>query len=182
MKYKWIVESKFAFEISLAYFYLQNHQLMSGIAIIGIITLGIFLLVIEVFLLPGTTVAGVIGTIIMIVGVSLSYANLGIAAGNLSLFISLIISILLFVIGYKTLNSKGVALDKELTGKMNTLDDDFDLVISDTGMAYGDVKPTGKAIFKHKIYNVRTNGEFIPDNAKIEIIGIHRNQITVKQV
>lgn len=155
---------------------------MGAITIISIITFGIFLLVVEVFLLPGTTVAGIAGILIMIAGILLSYGNLGVAAGNLSLLISAIISVVLFIIGYKTLNSKGVALDDELTGKVNTLDDDFDLALDDEGMAYGDIKPTGKAIFKHKIYNVKTNGEFIPDNAAIQIIDIHRNQITVKQI
>ncbi len=155
---------------------------MGAITIISIITFGIFLLVVEVFLLPGTTVAGIVGTIVIIAGILLSYGNLGAAAGNLSLIISLIITVVLFIIGYKTLNSKGVALDDELTGKVNTLEDDFDLALDDQGMAYGDIKPTGKAIFKHKIYNVRTNGEFIPDNATIEIIDIYRNQITVKQI
>ncbi len=154
---------------------------MGAFSIISIITLGIFLLIVEFFLLPGTTIAGILGAITMIVGIFLSYSYLGVVAGHLSLVISLIISIVLFVIGYKTLNSKGVALDEELTGKMNTLEDDFDLVLGNIGMAYGDIKPAGKAIFNHKIYNVRTNGEFIPDNARIEIIEIYRNEIRVKQ-
>lgn len=154
---------------------------MSAITIIGIITLGISLLVIEVFLLPGTTVAGMLGLVVMITGVFLSYSNLGVMAGHISLVISLIISGILSIIAYKTLNSKGVALDDQLTGKMNTLDKDFDLIVGNIGMAYGDIKPTGKAIFNHKIYNVRTNGEFISDNMSIEIIDIYRNQITVKQ-
>lgn len=155
---------------------------MGAFSIISIITLGIFLLIVEFFLLPGTTIAGILGAITMIVGIFLSYSYLGVEAGHLSLVISLLISIVLFVIGYKTLNSKGVALDEELTGKMNTLEDDFDLTLGNTGMAYGDIKPMGKAIFNHKIYNVRTNGEFIPDNASIEIIEIYRNEIKVKQV
>ncbi|MFK7904554.1 MAG: hypothetical protein AB8B69_05495 [Chitinophagales bacterium] len=154
---------------------------MSAITIIGIITLGIFLLVVEVFLLPGTTVAGILGFVVMIAGVVLSYSNLGMAAGHLSLVISLIITVILSIIAYKTLNSKGVALDDKLTGKMNTLDKDFDLIAGNIGMAYGDIKPMGKAIFNHKIYNVRTNGEFISDNMSIEIIDIYRNQITVKK-
>lgn len=155
---------------------------MGAITIIGLITFGIFLLIVEVFLLPGISVAGITGTIIIIVGILLSYSYLGVAAGNLSLVISLIIGIVLAIIGYRTLHTKGVALDEELTGKMNTLDDDFNLALDDEGMAYGDIKPTGKAIFKHKIYNVRTNGEFIADNAPIQIIDIYRNQITVKQI
>ncbi|MGB1243721.1 MAG: hypothetical protein ACPG49_14445 [Chitinophagales bacterium] len=146
---------------------------MGAITIISIITLGIFLLIVEVFLLPGISVAGIVGTITMIAGILLSYSNLGVEAGNLSLVISLIISVVLAIVGYKTLNTKGVALEDELTGKMNTLDDDFDLIVEDEGMAYGDIKPTGKAIFKHKIFNVRTNGEFIADNAAIKIIGIY---------
>lgn len=165
----------------LTIFTIKNHLIMSAITIIGIITLGIFLLVVEVFLLPGTTVAGILGLVVMIAGVALSYSNLGMAAGHLSLVISLVISGVLFIIAYKTLNSKGVALDDQLTGKMNTLDKDFDLIVGNIGMAYGDIKPMGKAIFNHKIYNVRTNGEFISDNMSIKIIDIYRNQITVKQ-
>ncbi|MGB1204557.1 MAG: hypothetical protein ACPG5B_02855 [Chitinophagales bacterium] len=159
---------------------------MSWFFIIAIIVLGLILLIIEFFLLPGTTVAGIIGGIFIVVGNLLSFFYLGGETGSVTLLVSLAISVLMFIIGYKTLGSRGMVLEANLSNskapKINYAANTRPLRVGDKGFAHGDIKPHGRAIINDLTYSVKSMGEFISDNREIIIVEVSERQIVVKQV
>ena len=159
---------------------------MSWFLIVAVIILGLVLLMIEFFLLPGTTVAGILGGIFIVLGNMFSFIYLGADTGVVTLLISLAISILMFIIGYKTLGSKGMVLEENLSDskapKINYAANVRPLRIGDKGFAYGDIKPHGRAIINDLTYSVQSTGDFISHNEEIIIVEVSDRQIVVKQV
>ncbi len=155
-----------------------------SLLIIGMLILGLLLLAVEIFIIPGTTIAGVSGGILLLVGSILSYFEYGIDQGNMILLGSVITSVALFIIGTKTVGGKGMALESNLgASRVKKFDDDkADLRVGDTGVAYGDIRPYGKAIINSKVYDVCSTGGFIDDNCKIRVTEVGKTEIVVEVV
>ena len=50
------------------------------------------------------------------------------------------------------------------------------------GIAFGDIRPLGKAIIEGETYEVRSTGDFINDDSEIIVVKMDRNRILVKKV
>ena len=91
---------------------------MSILAIILLIVLGIFLFIVEFLLVPGVTVAGIGGAILMVVAVYSAYKTHGSAVGNYTLMATLILSIGGFAYALRAKTWKKLALSKNIEGKV----------------------------------------------------------------
>jgi len=58
------------------------------IIVIALLVLGVLFMLIEIFLLPGISIAGIAGAIFLIGGIAYAYLFLGSTAGNVSLIAS----------------------------------------------------------------------------------------------
>jgi len=148
--------------------------------IAGVIILGLLIIMVEVFLVPGTTVIGVIGVIIVVVGVYLSYTEHGTATGNITLAVSSTVAGVLLYVGFKAYTSKKFSLNTTLDGKVNVLDESA-AAVGDKGFTSSDLKPNGKATINNQKIEVFSLGEFIESGVKVEVIKISGNKIFVKQ-
>ncbi len=151
--------------------------------ILSIIIGGIFLLVLEVFLIPGTTVAGVIGLILVVLGNVFGILYLSTVASTAILLCSIIISGIMIYIGYKAIQEKGIVLEQKLDkSKITTRAARRPVSVGDRGYAFGNIRPEGKAIINNLTYNVESRGSFISDNVQLEVIEVQANIIIVKAV
>ncbi len=152
---------------------------MSWITIAAMITIGLLLIMFEVFILPGITVAGVLGTIIVVVGVYKSYVELGMMEGHLTLLIAGVAMVAAFMASYKT--AEHMALDYTLTSRVNEHTENQAVKVGDTGIAFGDIRPLGKATINGQVYEVRSTGDFIGDDSEIIVVKMDGNRILVKK-
>ena len=150
--------------------------------IILFIALGLVLLLVEIFILPGTSIAGLSGLAMIVLGVVLSYSSLGIEQGNIILILSAFATIFLLVVAYKTVGGDGQVLDYKLNeSRVKTYSqEETQLKQGDKGVALGDIRPEGKAIINQKVYPVTSMTGFISDNAALEVVDIRNNEILVK--
>ncbi len=163
--------------------------LLSATLVIAILVGGIILMAVEVFVVPGTSIAGISGVILLVLGVVLSYIGLGIPMGNRMLLLSVIASVILIVIGYRTVGKKGLALDyklKERAVGMNKKVDELtkvgELQVGDKGVALGDIRPQGKAIINNRVYEVFSENGYISDNDALKVVKIEGSELVVRQV
>ena len=56
------------------------------------------------------------------------------------------------------------------------------LKIGDEGITTSSLKPYGKGVFNGKVYEIKTNGNYIKEQKKIKIIDILHNKIIVKNL
>ena len=122
---------------------------MSLSIIIFLILLGVFLLLVEFLIVPGVTIAGIAGFILLIAGVVLSYTYLGNKQGNIVLLITLTINIASIFVFLRTKTWRKAGLKTEIKGKVNLLESD--LKEGTQGKTISRLAPSGKAMFNNKI-------------------------------
>ncbi len=154
---------------------------MSLLLIVIIILLGLLTLFVEFFLIPGGGLIGLIGALIIAGGVYLTYQYYGVQTGHIVLTLSILSSIGITIFGFRRIANLGWA-DKETIDSKVNLADFEGLKKGDHGIAFGDIKPSGIAIFGNQRVEVFSIGEFIDRGSEIEIVKIEGNKIFVRPV
>lgn len=148
--------------------------------ILFLLFLSVFLMIIEFFFIPGTTIFGLLGFIGA--GVSIYYAyQESESFGHISVSFTVLLFIAFFFLGKKMMKKSNLNLETELTGKVNNHYDNI-VNIGDKGITFTVLKPNGKAFIEDKKVEVYSLGEYIEKNVSIEVVEIEENKIFVKQL
>ncbi len=151
-----------------------------GIAgIIILIILGILLIFLEFFVVPGVTVAGIGGLILLILGIYFSYSNYGVSTGNTLLLATFGIVGLVFYIAYRTGAWEKITLSTQVKSKSKQ-DVSLNVKIGDIGKTISRLAPMGTVMINNNLFEASSKGLFIDENTEIEIIRIKNNKIIVK--
>jgi membrane-bound ClpP family serine protease len=147
--------------------------------IIAIILVGLLLIFLEIFFIPGTTLFGILGGVAMLIGIVLMYSYYGNTYGNITLGTSSVAVLVAIVLGFKVIESNKLAMKAEITGKVNELETSA-LSVGDRGVAVTELRPNGKANFKGTKTEVFSSGEYIARDTEIEIVKITRDKIYIQ--
>lgn len=162
--------------------------------------LGLILLVAEIFLIPGFGVAGIAGTLCIIVGLSFSLMdNDGFNFEKVNtdeITYSLLIVSVSFVLGLLgcILLSRHIAISRKgplarlmLTTEQSVKDGYIGTVteteglIGMNGTAQTDLRPSGKVNINGELYDAITRGNYIKKGTSIIVKSISTNQIVVEE-
>ncbi len=149
--------------------------------IAGIIIFGLIVIMVEIFLVPGTTLIGVIGGIIVVIGIYFSFAEHGTKVGSITLALSTIATGLLMYAGFKAYTSKKFSLNDTVSGRVNEPEENFPKV-GDEGVTVSFLRPNGKAIINGNKTEVYSLSEYIESSKKIKVVKISENKIFVKLI
>ncbi len=151
-------------------------------AIIGILILiGILLLVLEILVIPGTGLAGVVGFLLLVAGVWLAYAREGAAIGNLTLLITIVVNVVTLVFVFRSKTWKKAQLDTAVTGRVRTLEG-IELHEGDHGVSISRCAPIGKAQFGNHELEVDAGTAYINPDTPVEVRRIDGNKIYIKTI
>ncbi len=153
--------------------------MIEWITIISLILFGLILLVVEIIFIPGTTVVGLIGFVIIVVGVGLSFNYFGSTAGWSTVAGATVTSALVFHYSLKSSVWGRFALKSTSLGKVNE-EEVKELSPGQEGVTVSALRPVGKAELANRTYEVKTIGSFVETGTKIRIIKILSNQIIVE--
>ena len=153
---------------------------MTWTIIAVLIAVGFLFLLLEILVLPGTNIAGVVGFVLLAIGIWQAYAVYGGMAGTITLLLTLLFSAVVLYYALKSKTWKRAALDKSIDSRVNVID--LEKVKSgDRGKTISRLAPMGKAEFNGEYYEVNAMGQFIDPGTEIEIVKIEYNKITVKK-
>ena len=148
--------------------------------IIILVLLGILLIFIEVFFVPGTTVVGVLGAVFAGIAIIMAYQEKS-AYGSIMLAVTLFIFAITIIIGAKSGVWQKLSNKSVIASKVKHIDEN-QLHVGDKGQSIAAIKPIGKARFNGKNFEVKSLGEYISPGQEVEIIKIVNNTITVKKI
>lgn len=154
---------------------------MEILIVISLIVAGLLFFAVEVFLVPGISLAGIASAISMLYAIYYSFANLGIQGGVLTLVASVIGIV---VVTWWFMRSKTVdklSLNKSLDFKPNPLEG-LDIKVGDQGTAITRLTLIGNAEFNGHLIEVQSADGFIDEKTSIVITRIKDNQVFVKAV
>lgn len=153
---------------------------MSLTLILLLIALGLILILLEVFVVPGTTIVGISGVALIIFSIWEAYKLLGTHQGHIVVAITIGVIVLTFLVTFKSGTWKRVMLSTNIEGKVNVLEDNK-LHVGDSGKAISRISPAGTAMFEDELYEVHTKGDFIDQETDLIISKIEDNKIFVKR-
>ena len=152
---------------------------MSTIIIVLLILLGLFLLVLEFFALPGVTFAGIGGVLFIGVGIFMAYKEFGSAGGNATLIGTLGISILVIVWSLRSGTWNKLMLNSSVEGQVE-VKEDSSIKVGDEAIAITRLNPVGKARVNDVTVEARCPGHFIDENTILEVQKVFKTYIIVK--
>lgn len=167
------------------FFFAQVFVGESGFLAPAIFFLGIVLLAIEIFVIPGFGITGILGILGIVAGIFMSFGINNIAQATSVIFFSLIADIILIIILARfILKSKGfksiVALETDTAGYHSSVS--YDNLLGREGITDTFFRPSGNIIINDKKYDAITEGEFINKGVKIKVILVEGNKIVIKEV
>ncbi|KAF5071103.1 hypothetical protein DSECCO2_215800 [anaerobic digester metagenome] len=153
---------------------------MSLTLIIILIIAGLLFLLLEVLVIPGTTVVGIAGFALIIFSVWESYNVFGSPTGHFVLLGTIFFTILTIYLALKSKTWNRIMLKTEISGKVNEIDT-TKVSAGDAGISVSRLTPGGKALINDEYYEVHTNGEFIDQESEIVVTHLADNKIFVKR-
>jgi membrane-bound ClpP family serine protease len=153
---------------------------MHWILIATLIIIGLIFLALEILVIPGVGVAGVIGFILIAIGVWQAYAGHGMLAGHLVLGGTFLLTVLTLILSLRGKTWRRISLSTAIDSKVNVIDENK-IRLGDHGKTVSRLAPMGKAQINGEFYEVSTNGEFIDQQTEITVLKIEHSKIIVKR-
>lgn len=180
--------------IALALFFGASYivELASATDIL-IFIIGVILLLLEIFVIPGFGIAGALGIILMVAGLflslisslpvfSFSYLSPAIIQLASTFVMTFIVIFILSKFLPKTNMFKKLVLNTNISSHSGyTSKPDVPSLIGKIGKAFTDLRPSGTAIIKNKRVDVVTEGEYINRGAKIIVRKIEGSRVIVEK-
>ena len=147
-------------------------------AIILFIVLGVILMLLEILIIPGTTVAALGSIILLGLGIYFSYTNYGVQTGNYVLGGTIVFLLVALIFSLRARTWKRFMLNSSIDGQVNTIE--TDIKVGDTGMTVARLNPMGKVMVGEEYYEARAINEIIDPNTEIIVTKIIGNTLVVK--
>ena len=153
---------------------------MDILIIVSLIIAGLILFIIEVFLLPGISIAGIISAICLLYANYYAFETMGTLPGCITLAISAIgvIAITVWFMRSKTVDK--LSLKKTIDYKPEPLKG-LGLKAGDEGIALTRLALIGNAEFDGNIIEVRSTGDFIEEKSRIRVNRIRDGIVLVEK-
>ena len=148
-----------------------------------IILAGLGLILIEVYLIPGFNVVGVVGFLVILFGVGYSYNEHGMVGGTLFMIGALALTGGAFVWMWKSgawdrfILATNLRSDERLIARESA---DRAQYLGQQGVAITPLRPTGIVEIGGRRIEVMTEGEFIAAGSLVSIVAMDRRQFYVR--
>ncbi len=155
---------------------------MSILAIVILILLGIFLFIVEFLLVPGVTIAGIGGAILMAVAVFFAYKTHGNTVGNYTLVATLIFTVGggAYVLRAKTW--RRLMLHKDIDSKVDGGLEADKIKVGDRGESITRMAPIGKVLINGIVVEGKSQWGFLDQNTPVEVVKVLNTQVIVKPI
>ncbi|MBL8994761.1 MAG: hypothetical protein JNM63_15550, partial [Spirochaetia bacterium] len=159
--------------------FLQN----AGWQVPALFAVGFALILLELFVIPGFGIVGILGIALILGSLFLSFGMSNWSTALTTITFSLLTVALVVVASFRFLPEsklfKKVSLEAQIHATV--ADHSHKLPIGTTGTAASDLRPMGRGEFETKIIEVSTRGEFITRGSAIKIIAHDRKHAVVIQ-
>lgn len=148
--------------------------MIDWITVLLLLISGIALLIVEIIFIPGTTVLGLVGAAMVVLGVVLGYSYFDNQTGTIILISTLVVGGVATALSFRSGFWGKFALHNANRAKFN---EEFspDVTIGDSGIAMSALRPIGKAEFGNQVLEVRTTGEYLTAGTRIRVVRVDEN-------
>jgi membrane-bound ClpP family serine protease len=154
---------------------------MTILAIIVLILLGLLLLLLEFAVVPGVTIAGIGGFLLLAYSVYLAFAQYGTFAGFITLVIVLVAAPALIYYLFRSRAGRKMILETNIDAKVDTPETEH-ILPGDTGVSIGRLAPMGKVRVNGVSVEAQSTGSFIDQNKPVRVLKVYPGKIIVELI
>ncbi|MDR1763499.1 MAG: hypothetical protein LBR64_06055 [Dysgonamonadaceae bacterium] len=149
--------------------------------VIVLCLVGILLVLVEIFLIPGVSFALIAGILFGVGGIFYAYSRLGIVGGTIALVLMLLAFGVTFIglIKSKALDRLALKTDIDSTVASSA---SINIKEGDTGISVSRLNPIGKVKVNNITMEAKTLGEFMDENTEIQVVKVSPVQLIVKSL
>ena len=158
---------------------------LAGFEVVVLFILGIIMLILEVFVVPGFGIVGILGLLSAFASIFLSFDNF--AAALTSITITLVVVIVMIVLLWRRFQRSSafkrfVLLTREEKDLGYHGVKDYSHLVGQTGVTVSTLRPAGIVRIGDQRYDVVSDGTFIPNNTKVKVVFVEGNRIVVTEL
>lgn len=147
--------------------------------IILLILTGILLLILEVFVFPGITIAGIGGFILAASGVYMAYAQFGQTTGNIVLVSTIVTATVVIILALRSKTWDKLMLKTQLTESVEPINEE-QIQPGDQGITITRLNPMGKVRINDIDMEARCPDSFVDPQVPIEVVKVFKTYVIVK--
>jgi membrane-bound ClpP family serine protease len=155
---------------------------MSLLGIILLILLGVVLFLVEFLIIPGVTIAGISGALVLGVAVFMSYKTYGTTTGTYTLLSVLVVSIITLALALRSKTWKRFMLKTNIDSKVEVGLEDQKIKPGDKGETVTRLAPIGMVRVNDITIEGKSIGGFLDPHTNIEVVKVLGTQIIVKPI
>ncbi len=152
---------------------------MVWLIVVSLIVVGIIFLLLEILVVPGATVVGLLGVALVVAGNVVSFNNYGTETGVITILMTLVVSLISIGIALRSKTWKRAMHSSALEGRVNIVEADK-VGKGDEGVSITRLNPMGKALINDEYYEVSSKDNLIPENTSLVVVKVDGNKIIVK--
>lgn len=148
--------------------------------ILLLLLMGVIFFLLELFLIPGISIAGIAGTVFMGGAVYYAYTAVGSTAGHLTLTGGIILLAIAVWIFIRSKALEKMSLKAEIDGKNDPLSG-ISLKIGDKGIAASRLAPMGRIKINGHLAEAKTNDDFIDEGVEVTVVEVRNTNVVVER-
>jgi membrane-bound serine protease (ClpP class) len=148
--------------------------------IIGLIVAGFILLAIELFLIPGFGITGILSILMLIGGCILAWMKFGTYGGTTVVILTISVLGVVFTVASKMGLWKKMVLQEDEKRWRGTESSGLEHLLNKEGITMTPLRPSGIAEFGDERVDVVTDGVFISKGTRVKVILIEGPRVVVE--
>ncbi|RQW07242.1 MAG: hypothetical protein EH225_02260 [Calditrichaeota bacterium] len=157
---------------------------MDSFFIILILCIGFLLLMVEVFIVPGFTVFGILGIVTLLFGIIAAFIYHSLSFALTVLCFSLVFASVITIWFFKKGIDRGISLSDRESNKngFRSYHQEYQHFINKTGEAHTSLRPAGMVIIDNEKLSAVSQGDFIEAGEKIRVLKVEGSKLVVTKI
>lgn len=150
--------------------------------IISLVVVGLLLLIAELILLPGISVAGIGAGLSLLGAILYAYGRYGVFVGSMVLTVVVILAVLAVIISLRANTWQRFALKSTIDSTSGKTPEEHDIRIGQTGVALTRLAPMGKVKIGDITLEAKSIDAFVDQQSAVEVTGFDNSVVVVKKI
>lgn len=150
--------------------------------IITLVFFGLFLLAVELLIVPGFGIPGILGLLSIIGAAILAFLEFGQGTGIIVLSSIILTTAVTTWLILRSKTWKNISLSKSITHRVGESADQIGMSSGMTGNTLSRINPMGKAKINGIEIEVTSLGKLIDARRRVEVISVDGNKVFVKEI
>ena len=157
---------------------------MSWLFVIILIFVGFVLLLVEIFLIPGVNIVGIVGFGSVVWGIYYAYVKLGTWPALSALIVSLIFGGVLIAIIARTRSWSRLILEarEDVSEGFRSSSHELEKLVGQEGRALTPLRPAGTAEIGDRKVDVVTEGAFVERGTRVVVADVQGHRVIVRSI